>query len=176
MKKLLAFLFVLALVACSNKPKLSKSFIDNANCVIDEGSKINSMTDMGVNYVDYKNQLNEFSGCADLVLSMWPEEYNIEIKENLQGSLDGWKLAYRLWGLKIGDYDNPTEPNINDYQEYVDYAGDKLVVGTREKDYIVKDYRGKKYVDFKNINLLLGIASDYFESCRPELAKMLPEE
>lgn len=76
--------------------------------------------------------------------------------------------------MKIGDKDNPVEPNINGYKQYLDYEGDLIVLETHPSDFIVKDYRGKKYLPFdENISVLLSIAANHFDNGKTQILQAL---
>ena len=77
--------------------------------------------------------------------------------------------------LKIGDKDNPVEPNINNFTSFTNYAGDSLVLEIHPSDFLVESYRGKKYLPFdENISVLLSMASDSFEEGRKLLLEQMP--
>lgn len=161
MRKVILVVAVLLLTGCSIfRPRMPKDLKPLAADLLKECSVLNAMTSQGVSFMEYANQLAKTRGAYDLALSEWPDKYAPSTKEYFDKAFTGWSLALQLWNDKIQEYDNPTEPDINGYQKYIDYAGDDLVIETRSNDYLVEDYRGKKFVTFDNIGLLLGRASD----------------
>ncbi len=74
----------------------------------------------------------------------------------------GWDLSLYLWRAEITELDEPVEPDINRYQEFRDYSG-MLIIRTHPDDFIVPEYRGKEFVSFDNIPLMLAIAANHFE-------------
>lgn len=163
MKKIVIVLVIFLLTGCSIfKLGMPKDLKPLASDLLKECSVLNAMTSQGVTFSEYANQLAKAKGAYDLAVAKWPDKYAPSTKEYFGKAFTGWSLALSLWNDKIQEYDNPTEPNINGYQAYIDYAGDSLIIDTRPNDYLVDDYQGKKFVTFDNIGVLLGRASDEY--------------
>jgi len=161
MKKIFIVFALLLLSGCSIfKPGMPKELDPLVDDLLKECSVLNAMTAQGVSFLEYSAQLAKARGAFDLALTEWPEKYAPSAKENFEKAFTGWSLALMLWNDKIQEHDNPTEPNINGYSDFIAYGSDFLVVDTYKVDFIVKDYRGKKYIPFENIGLILGRASD----------------
>ncbi len=147
------------------RPKMPDNLKEQMSRVLQEGATLNAMTEQGVNFSDFGDQLAKTRGAYDLALSMWPEEFAQDAKANFDKAFQGWDLVLYLWNAKINELDNPVEPDINKYQEFVSYSGDKLVLEVHPADFIVDSYRGKKYLPFdENISVLMAVSSDYFQA------------
>jgi hypothetical protein len=173
----LAFICLIGamLGSCTSKPKISDVFKEQVTRMLEEGATLTSMTKQGVNYSAYSQQLAKVKGAYDLASATWPSDFASEAKPNFEKAFEGWDLTLSLWALKIGDKDNPVEPNINGYTSYTNYVGDSLIIETYPSDFIVKSYRGKKYLPFDdNISVLLSKASNYFEEGRKLLLAEMP--
>lgn len=129
---------------------------------IEEGSMLSGMTKVGVSYRDYGVQLEKARTAYSLALSVWPRSFAREARNSFDMAFEGWDLAFYLWRADQEDLDNPVEPNINRYLEFVNYAGDNLDYGIHHERYIVQAYRGRKFVKFDNIGVLFSLANDYF--------------
>lgn len=88
--------------------------------------------------------------------------------------MEGWRLTAQLWSLDLGKKDNPTEPDINGYEEFYNFGRDNLVLDTRPDTYLVRPYRGKQFIPFENTRILMGMASMYFEDGRAMVLPLLP--
>lgn len=132
---------------------------------LQEGALLEAMTSQGVNYVNFERQLVELKGAYGLADATWPAAFAPHARVQFDKAIQGWDLALYLWELKLEKADEPAEPNINGYPMYVAYAGDKLFIDVHPSDFIVRAYRGKKYLPFdENIGILFSLASDYFQT------------
>lgn len=166
MKKILLSIVIFGLLITSCAPRMSDDFKLKISDLLKEGSTLNALTEQGVSFVNFGEQLAITKGAFDLANSVWPEKYNPEAKDLFEKAFTGWNLALTLWNDKINKYDNPVEPDINRYQDFINYAGDSLIIDEHPSDFIVKAYQGKKFVTFDNIGILLSLASDYFSQAQ----------
>ncbi len=158
-------------------PDISPLLRQQFTRIVEEGTKLNSMTEQGVNYGDFNDQLAEVRGAYDLAVAEWPAGFAPKAKLDLAQAFKGWELTSDLWALKIGKKDNPVEPDINGYTRYVDYGGEALVIEIHPKDYLVEQYSEKKFLPFDdNLGVLLALASKYFETGRTLLLEKLPDD
>lgn len=170
---ILIFLICIVITGC--KPKISDALKEQLTRMLEEGSTLTSMTEQGVNYSDYRQQLAKVKGAYDLASATWSSDFAPDAKTTLEKAFEGWDLALFLWELKIGEKDNPVEPNINNFTAFTSYGGDLLVIKKHPSDYLVELYRGKKYIPFdENISVLLSMASDSFEEGRNLLLEQMP--
>jgi len=141
--------------------------------MLEEGATLTAMTEQGVNYANFGQQLAKVKGAYDLATASWPSDFSPDAKGKFDKAFEGWNLTYYLWGLKIGKKDNPVAPDINKYDDIVAYAGDLLVTENHPAGFIVTKYVGKKFLPFdENISVLLSLASEQFNAGRELL---LPE-
>jgi hypothetical protein len=172
-RAILIFLVCLGVSSC--KPKISDALKEQLTRMLEEGATLTSMTEQGVNYSDYRQQLAKVKGAYDLASATWESDFAPDAKANFEKAFEGWDLTLYLWELKIGDKDNPVEPNINRFTSFTDYMGDSLITKTHPSDFIVEAYRGKKYLPFdENISVLLSMASNSFEEGRKLLLEQMP--
>jgi len=160
------FLIVVVVLAGCNKapekPKLSEIFKTQLIQYLKDAGKLSTQSGEGINIITLRSQLTEAKATFDLLNSTWPEGFLIDAKELFRKSHDGYDLVLKLWNYKIDNSDNPTEPSINGWPEFQAYAGDALIVQAHGDDFIVADYRGKKYLPFdENIRVLLTISSSH---------------
>jgi len=168
-------IFLVCVVISSCKPKISDALKEQLTRMLEEGATLTSMTEQGVNYSDYRQQLAKVKGAYDLASVTWETDFAPDAKTNFDKAFEGWDLTLYLWELKIGDKDNPVEPNINNFTSFTNYAGDSLVLEIHPSDFLVESYRGKKYLPFdENISVLLSMASDSFEEGRKLLLEQMP--
>ena len=179
MRHLTVSLGVLALVAtsmaaCTTKPTIPEIFSQQLTRFLEEGAKTSAMTELGVTYPQLREQVATTKGAYDLAVATWPDDFALETRSSFDRSFEAWQLALDLWGLDIGDKDNPVESNINGFRRYVDFAGDVLVLETHTADFIVEEYRGKRYLPFdENISILLTIAPEAFDEGKTEVLAAL---
>jgi len=84
----------------------------------------------------------------------------------------GWGLAQQLWRNQIDDVDQPTEPDINGYEQILSY----VPFANMPKFSIHKGsiYNGKKYIEHGTaVSVVLYTASGHFKKVRTELLKVL---
>lgn len=148
-------------------PTISPTFLTRLDAFLTDAGTLESATAQGVNYPTYSDLLTSASGSYALVAETWPESLDDAPLQLFEEAFIGWNLVKDLWGLKLDDYDNPLEPDINGYQLFVDYAGDSLVTDVHPDNFIVADYRGKTFLPFdENIGVLMTLAGDQFQEGR----------
>lgn len=151
-----------------------ESFKKYTQDFITAGSQVNMASKAGASYIEFSTKVKNTMSPFDLMLKTYPEFKNSDAFEDLRMAFKGWLLCVDLWEKKINEYDNPTEPNINKYQDFIDYMGNKAIIETRDIYYIVAKYRGKKYLPFdENIQVLMSISSQYYESGESKIIQFL---
>lgn len=165
MKKFITIvLLFLVLSACA--PSLPDDFKAQIRVVIQEGTTLAAMTKRGATYDEYGNQLLKVHSAYDLALAQWPDGFAPLGKVGMERSLNGWDLSLLLWEAKISRKDNPTEPNFNRYNDFVAYAGNKLVTAVWDEPSL-PDYDKKKYLPYdENISILFSLANTHFDNTR----------
>ena len=142
-----------------------ESFKRYSEDFIKAGNQVNMASKVGTSYIEFSTKVKNTMSPFDLMLKTYPEFKNSDAFEDFKMAIKGWVLCIDLWEKKINEYDNPTEPNVNKYQEFVDYMGNNAIIETRDNFYIVAKYRNKKYLPFdENIKVLMSISSKYYES------------
>lgn len=136
------FLFIL--VACVVGFMVFNSgnaeFKSKLNTFLVEAEKLNVMTEQGVNFQDFRNQLVEVKS-SYAAIDSWPSSYQDE-RRLFDLAIKGWDLTLNVWDWKI----NYT---ISEgLGEVKDYLGEELSPGNNED---------------RIIGLLMAKAGDYFE-------------
>jgi len=177
MKKAIILLILLPIIigGCSNKKTtIPEIFKTQLMKFLEEGSKINAKASQGVSFIEFNERVANTKAAYDLIRSTWPESLAIDSRNDFEKALKAWDMTLNLWKLKISNKDNPTEPEVNGYAEYVNFEGDRLITETREGNFIVEHYRGKKYLPFDgNISVLLTIGGESFNKGRDNILKAL---
>jgi len=155
--------------------KLPEAFKTQSMKFMEDGSAISSISSTGVNYPEMRRLFVQAKGSYGLLEAMWPKNKFNEIKLSFEKALRAWELTLKLWEMKIGDKDNPVEPDTNGYLDFMAFAAhnnlkEKIVTKIHPANFIVKNYRGKQYLPFsENISLLMGFAGMEFEKGRQML-------
>lgn len=175
MKRLMPFVLMFALGCSLFKPNIPSDLKTKLNKLLADGSVLNAMTEQGVTYSDYSQQLAQTKADYDLARATWPSDLLPEAQQAFDRAFEGWALVHYLWDAKIRDLDTPTEPDINKYAEIVSYAGeDMLTIQKRDANYIVPAYRGKKYLPFDDtIGILMSLASNHFHDAQAMILKAI---
>lgn len=148
-------------------PTLSPTFLNRLDTFLNDASTLAAATEQGVNFRDFNSLLTAAAGSFSLVEETWPESLDDAPLRDFNNAFTGWSLTLDLWNLKIGDFDNPLEPDINGYLNYVEYAGDDLITDVHPNGYIVQEYRGKTFLPFdENIGVLMALAGEDFQAGR----------
>jgi hypothetical protein len=155
-------------------PTISPAFISQLNQFLQLGSELNTATGQGINFANFSDRLAAVGGAYDLAAAAWPDAFPEDSKADFEAALEGWELAKHLWGLSINDSDNPVEPDINGYLTLLEYGGDSMLLDIHPEGYIVPEYRNKQFMPFdENVSILLGLASDYFETGREKALQLI---
>ena len=164
---------------------ISNLFKEQITRFLEEGTKLEAMTEQGVNYADFRQQLVSTKGPYDLASSTWPPGFAPEARDLMDDAIEGWDLALVLWGIKL-DYKYqypPTEPDYNGYDRFASYGGDRLVTEVWLDTFwfedgaldTPKEFVGKQYLPpDENISVLFTIAAEYFGSGRVLIVADLP--
>jgi len=161
----------------TEEPKVTQEFKTQAMNFIEAGTATSAKASKGVPYTDLKAQVVSTNAAYDLMLAVWPEDIAIDAKVEFELAIERWDLALDLWDLKIRQADNPTEPDINRFDHFLKFGGCHLDVQTFGKSYLVKAYRGKRYLPFdSNIKILLDLAEMSFQTGRTQILKILQNE
>jgi hypothetical protein len=156
------------------KPIVPEVFKTQLMSFLEKGAKVNALTSQGVTYVELRQAVADMKASYDLVDSTWPSDFSTESRKNTQLAFNGWDMALALWKMKIDESDNPVEPDVNGYKRFLAYEGDQVVLETHPQNFIVKDYRGKKFLPFdENISILLTIAGKYYDKAKVQLLEAL---
>jgi len=184
MKKCVLFVVVILVVVgsfgCSSEPEPSDLFKSQALRFVEEASKLKSMTEHGVSFVEYSSQLSEVEGAYELLDSLWTEGFEVETQENIEKALEGWEWAEFLWDQKIEHYLSRITTDV-DTREYFDriydYAGDSLEINTGivmiENEVTGEEERIRSLPYDENIVILFSLASDYFDEAQSILLQII---
>lgn len=128
----------------------------NLEKFIEAGSRLNSLTSQGVSNYSFGEQLATTAAPFDLLAPSWPSGYQPAAKGEFESALRGWKLLYHLWTRQINDdYHSTNNPLTITALE--DYAPGRIVY----------DSESNSFIPYKaNLRILMGIASEHFESGR----------
>ena len=153
-------------------PSVPEAFRTQIMKFLEEGAKATALTAQGVTNRELSQQLVNVK--APYSLLVWPSDFAPGAKKDFEKAFGGWDLVLTLWDLKLNKADNPVEPNINSYLLFLRYAGDALVFETHSSNFVVKDYRGKRYLPFdENIRILLGMAATSFDKGKQQVLSAL---
>lgn len=165
--------FAVALSACI-APPLPEAFRVNASKFLAEASTLSAMTKHGVSFIRYNDQFAVVEGAYGMMESSWPDGFAPEARKSLAQAMEGWRLTLLMWKIHIDRLDNPTEPNVNGYLRFIDYAGPHLVLREYPPDFFVAGYRGKRYLPAKeNIGVLMAVAASHFREGRSALVSAM---
>jgi len=155
-------------------PAIPEGFKTQARVLLTEGSTLVALTSQGVSPKDFAYQLALTEAAYELAILEWPDELLGPRAGHFDRAMTGWRMVHYIWELKIGDKDNPIEPNVNGYQVITEYGGDQLIYSTHSNTYIVESYRGRVFLPFDdNISALMSIANKHFTYGREWLTELL---
>ena len=161
-------------ISAKEKPKISEIFKTELVQYLKDGGKLSTQSGEGINLFTLQSQLTDAKSTFDLLEATWPQAFAPDARESFKQSHKGYDLAIRLWKLKVNKSDEPSEPSINEWSSYIGYAENALAIETYSSDYLVEDYRGKRYLPFhKNISVLLTIAGTHFNKGRKAVLREL---
>ena len=139
------------------------AFRTQLNTFLQAGNAVTGATSQGVAHLELRRLVNEARGAYDFAVAMWPESVPPASQAEFEKAFEGWDLTLYLWDLRIRNADEPVEPNINRYGDFVAYS-DLLIHDVHPDDFIVPDYREKEFVSFDNVELLMSISRNHFEA------------
>ena len=148
------------------------SFKSQLNEFLQATNYVTGATSQGVSLVDLRKLVNEARGAYDLMVAMWPEGLSDRSQTDFEKAFEGWDLSLGLWAMEIGDKDNPVAPNTNRYREFKQYS-DLLILETHPDNFIVSEYQGQEYISFENIEILMAIAAEHFDSGQSKTLSLL---
>jgi len=163
--------------SAKEESKETQEFKVQAMKFIEAGTATTAKASQGVPYADLKAQVVSTNAQHDLLIAVWPKGLAADARLDFWDATAGWDRALSLWDLKIKKADNPTEPDVNGFDSYFAVGGKRLDVQKFGKDYLVKSYRGKRYLPFdSNIKILLELAGMSFDTGRMQILKILEGE
>ena len=149
--------------------------------VLELGSKLNTATEVGLSYEEFKSSLLEYVGALDLAVEMWPKDLSLTAKQSLLDSKKVWLFTMLLWKDKVDSsrYKNITvlgisqalaESRISELPEKARERlsltnGDRL--GRKKED--GDEHYDAKHLSFESIGTTLDIAGKDFISARKEI-------
>ena len=132
---------------------------------LETAGELDASSGQGVNVHTLKEQLAKTKSSYELIAATWPQGFEPDARKSFDEAVRGWDLTIQFWASKINRSDDPVEPNINGYVDYLAYAGNSLQTDVHGDSYIVEDYRGKKFFPLSDTNLriLLTLAPARFK-------------
>jgi predicted Zn finger-like uncharacterized protein len=141
---------------------------------IKAAGKLDSLVAQGINLMAFNDQLAEVRTEFELLEQTWPARIDRRSIKQFKDSIVSYDLAYELWKRDIRHDDPPTEPDLNGWQNYIECAGDKLVIEVNADDPVFGDLRGKRYIPLRdNIPVLTKIAADRFKKGREAILPLI---
>jgi hypothetical protein len=148
--------------------------------VAELGSKLDSATEAGLNYSEFRSALLEFVGALDLAVEMWPQDLSQSTKQQLLDSKQVWLFTKNLWGDKVDSARYPDLTIVGMSQS----LGESLISTLPEKarkeitlsdgDWMQRakgDNRAEsKHLSYRKIGSALALASEDFVSARKQIA------
>ena len=146
--------------------KISDVFRDQMMRFLESAGELDASSGQGVNILTLKEQLAKTKSSYELVAATWPKGFEPDARKSFDEAVRGWDLTIQFWASKISKSDDPVEPNINGYVDYLEYSGNALQTDVHGDSFIVEDYRGKKYIPLSdtNISILLSLASAHYKA------------
>ena len=154
---------------------ISEMFRTQIVKLLEEGTKLTAMTEQGVNYLNFRDQLPNVMSPWDLAVANWPKGFPDNSKEFIYKALNGWQLADSMWYGCVRDVEVVKEiygPVI--WGQYVDFEGNNLITAAYGDEQIIEDWRGMTYLPCENIGILFGISTVAFDKGKELLLKELP--
>ena len=160
------------ITGCENKPKLSELFKSELTQYLKDASKLSTQAGEGLSVVELKEQLTEVKSSFDLLGATWTDNFCQSGKAAFEKSHEAYELAFDLFRNKTLELDKPMEPGTNGWSKYqASSFADIIIIETYPYDCLVESYRGKKYVSYDNIGILLTLASSSFDEGRTAVLK-----
>ena len=140
--------------------------------LVEEGTLLQRMTENGVNYRDFSNQFSVYEAAHTIIFEVDNNRFNRSLVLEMNKVVAGWGLAQQLWRNQINDVDQPTEPDINGYEQILSYVPFANMPKFSIHEGSV--YNGKKYIEHGTaVSIVLYTASGHFKKVRTELLKVL---
>lgn len=164
-------------LAESKKPKFSPLSKTQLLEYLKEASKLSTLSNEGTTtYRVFITQLSNTKAAFANVESAWPENLQPDALDSFKKSHLGYELAANLWDSKIQQADQPREPDKHGWELFHNYAGKLIVEDTYGSDFVVKEWRGYRYLPYDaNIPILLTIANTYFDAGRKAILPALEQ-
>jgi hypothetical protein len=176
---------------CSDKdeqPGISQVFKDQAKELLKDGSALRAATHIywhevlvpQSNYLEASRLYTTAKGSFDLLEACWPEGHLVGTRSHLDRAFQAWELGLYLHRLDIREGDEPVAPNHNRFADFEAFGRDRLIIMVHPDrseglgHWIIPDeYKGKEYVSFVSIPLLMENADSEFQAGRDSLLKVL---
>ena len=140
--------------------------------LVEEGTLLQRMTENGVNYRDFANQFSVYEAAHTIIFEVDNNRFNRSLVLEMNKVVAGWGLAQQLWRNQINDVDQPTEPDINGYEQILSYVPFANMPKFSIHEGSV--YNGKKYIEHGTaVSIVLYTASGHFHKVRTEILKVL---
>ncbi len=140
--------------------------------LVEEGTLLQRMTENGVNYRDFANQFSVYEAAHTIIFEVDNNRFNRSLVLEMNKVVAGWGLAQQLRRNQIDDVDQPTEPDINGYEQILSYVPFANMPKFSIHEGSV--YNGKKYIEHGTaVSVVLYTASGHFKKVRTELLKVL---
>jgi hypothetical protein len=106
MRKFSFTLWAFILIVGCGRPgaKVPEKFQRDLDRFISNTTRLNALTEQGVNYSGFGNQLATVSAAFTIADAEWPSKHKELARLQFQTALDQWKLVYRIWHAQI-DHD-----------------------------------------------------------------------
>ncbi|MFZ1220612.1 MAG: hypothetical protein WAO00_15060 [Chthoniobacterales bacterium] len=98
---------------------MPEKFQRDIDRLISDGTRLNALTEQGVNYSEFGNQLATVSADFTIADAEWPQQHKPLARVQFQTAIDQWKLIYTIWHSQIEHdasfvhlKDELTDPNL----------------------------------------------------------------
>jgi hypothetical protein len=147
----LVFLFLL----CSCSP-LTNAFRDNLRKFVEQGSRLAALTEQGVTFDRFGDQLASATATHDLLESTWPKSYKADAKQEFAETVIGWKIVHQLWSM----HNRSERDAIFDHK--VRHLVDSYAPGRVPQD---PDNVDRLYY-MQAVRVIMAVASEHFQKGR----------
>jgi hypothetical protein len=99
---LIGAILILIIIVALMLPRglgISQEFASDLESFLVEAEKLNVMTEQGVNYPEFRNQLAQVKATYAQI-DNWPSIMQLE-KENFDAAIDGWDITLRVWRIGL---------------------------------------------------------------------------
>lgn len=92
------------------EPKLPDFFKQQAREFLSKAGKLEAATSSGVNYLEFKQQVQDVMGSFQTLADAWPTKPVVEGRFDLSSAVRYWAAAHDAWASKVrGDYTIPND-------------------------------------------------------------------